>query len=83
MYVAIKFRRHGIGEALVCPLLKDAPRTFRVVRLKTDTKAAATFYVRLGFIAIEDETASHEKKYCDAEAAPKSAIKPFDQRGTS
>ena len=61
LYVANDFRRQGVGEALVCALLKEAPRTFRVVRLSTDTEAAAAFYARLGFSASEDETATHVK----------------------
>ncbi|WP_144160718.1 GNAT family N-acetyltransferase [Paraburkholderia sp. BCC1885] len=61
LYVANDFRRQGVGEALVGALLKEAPRTFRVVRLSTDTEAAAAFYARLGFSAIEDETATHVK----------------------
>ena len=61
LYVANDFRRQGVGEALVCALLKEAPRTFRMVRLSTDTEAAAAFYARLGFSAIEDETATHVK----------------------
>jgi N-acetylglutamate synthase-like GNAT family acetyltransferase len=61
LYVANDFRRQGVGEALVCALLKEAPGTFRVVRLSTNTEAAAAFYARLGFSAIEDETATHVK----------------------
>ncbi|MFM0374789.1 GNAT family N-acetyltransferase [Paraburkholderia aspalathi] len=61
LYVANDFRRRGVGEALVCALLKDARRTFRVVRLSTDTEGAAAFYARLGFSAIEDESATHVK----------------------
>ncbi|WP_175907277.1 GNAT family N-acetyltransferase [Burkholderia seminalis] len=61
LYVASNFRRRGVGEALVCALLKEASGTFRAVRLSTDTEAAAAFYVRLGFSAIEDETATHIK----------------------
>ncbi|PQV55069.1 N-acetylglutamate synthase-like GNAT family acetyltransferase [Paraburkholderia sp. BL21I4N1] len=61
LYVASSFRRRGVGEALVYALLKEASGTFRVIRLSTDTEAAAAFYVRLGFSAIEDETATHIK----------------------
>jgi len=61
LYVANDFRHRGIGEALVCALLEEAALTFRVVRLATDTEAAAAFYTRLGFSAIKDETATHVK----------------------
>ncbi|CAE6826439.1 GNAT family N-acetyltransferase [Paraburkholderia aspalathi] len=61
LYVANGFRRRGVGEALVNALLVGASLRFRVVRLSTDTEAAAAFYTRLGFSAIEDETATHVK----------------------
>lgn len=61
LYVANDFRRRGIGEALVGALLAGASPRFRVVRLWTDTEAAATFYTRLGFNAVDDENAIHVK----------------------
>jgi ribosomal protein S18 acetylase RimI-like enzyme len=61
LYVANGFRRRGVGEALVDALLAGASLRFRVVRLSTDTEAAAAFYTRLGFSAIENETATHIK----------------------
>lgn len=61
LYVANDFRRQGIGEALVLALLEGASSRFRVVRLSTDTEAAAAFYVRLGFSAVEDASATHVK----------------------
>jgi len=59
LYVAGDFRRRGIGEALVLALLEGAEQHFDKVRLRTDTLAAACFYVRLGFEAVADATASH------------------------
>ncbi|MCX4164355.1 MULTISPECIES: GNAT family N-acetyltransferase [Paraburkholderia] len=61
VYVANDHRRRGIGEALVGALLEEASSRFRVVRLSTDTDVAAAFYERLGFSAVADETATHEK----------------------
>lgn len=61
LYVADAFRRRGIGEALVHALLEEAHARFRMVRLTTDTQAGADFYVRLGFTAVNDETATHMK----------------------
>ncbi|QBY56378.1 GNAT family N-acetyltransferase [Cupriavidus oxalaticus] len=61
LYVANAFRRRGIGEALVLELLQNASKHFRQVRLSTDTESAAAFYSRLGFWAVEDETATHVK----------------------
>lgn len=59
LYVAGAFRRRGIGEALVMALLEGAAQHFDEVRLRTDTSAAASFYVGLGFEAVDDPTASH------------------------
>ncbi|ABB10864.1 GCN5-related N-acetyltransferase [Burkholderia lata] len=61
LYVANAFRRRGIGEALVAALLQRAEQQFHQVRLSTDTESAAAFYSRLGFRAVEDETATHVK----------------------
>jgi N-acetylglutamate synthase-like GNAT family acetyltransferase len=61
LYVLNDFRRRGIGEALVRALLEGASLRFRVIRLSTDTEAAAAFYSRLGFSAVDDETATHIK----------------------
>jgi GNAT superfamily N-acetyltransferase len=61
LYVANDYRRRGIGEALVGAITQGAYPTFRVVRLSTDTIAAAMFYERLGFSAVVGETATHVK----------------------
>ncbi|MFC4343319.1 GNAT family N-acetyltransferase [Cupriavidus numazuensis] len=61
LYIAKAFRRRGIGEALVAELLQKASLHFRQVRLSTDTESAAAFYLRLGFSAVEDESATHVK----------------------
>jgi GNAT superfamily N-acetyltransferase len=61
LYVATDFRSRGVGEALVRALLDEAPQTFRVVRLSTDTASGAAFYIRLGFTAVEHATATHIK----------------------
>lgn len=64
LYVAKAFRRQGVGEAMVCALLRDASRHFRLVRLTTDTESAAAFYSRLGFVPTGDggdDTATHIK----------------------
>jgi len=61
LYVADEFRRRGVGEALVLALLDGAEQHFDKVRLRTDTSAAACFYLRLGFEAVDDATASHAR----------------------
>jgi GNAT superfamily N-acetyltransferase len=59
LYVRKAARRHGIGAALVQRLLDEASTTFHLVRLRTATAEAAAFYHRLGFMSVEDDTASH------------------------
>ena len=61
LYVRKAARRHGIGAALVHRLLDEGSRHFRAIRLRTDTEQASNFYIRCGFLPIEDKTASHVK----------------------
>ena len=58
LYVLAPARRCGVGAALVHWLLDDARGVFDAVRLRTTPEAAA-FYLRLGFVPVEDKTASH------------------------
>lgn len=58
LYVSPGQRGRGIGTALVRHLLRSA--AFYRLRLRTDTAAAAAFYLRLGFHPVADETATHE-----------------------
>jgi GNAT superfamily N-acetyltransferase len=59
LYVLASARRLGVGSLLVHHILQDAERSFRVVRLRTTTAAAAAFYLRLGFASTDEKTASH------------------------
>ncbi|KAA2237313.1 GNAT family N-acetyltransferase [Salinarimonas soli] len=59
LYVLPQARRRGIGAALVRHVIDDARGRYRVLRLRTDTEAAAAFYVRLGFASVDDATATH------------------------
>ena len=59
IYVRRSFRRFGIGSVLVRALLRHADGVFRSVRLKTETREAAAFYIRLGFHAVQHESATH------------------------
>ena len=61
IYVTRSARRHGVGAALVRRLLEDAGGVFRVVRLRAASSEAAALYLRFGFIAVEDESATHAK----------------------
>lgn len=60
VYVVPERRGTGIGRALVEALLAHARTRFAVVRLRTNTEAAAKFYLRLGFRSIEAQHATHE-----------------------
>jgi GNAT superfamily N-acetyltransferase len=61
LYVRERARRHGVASALVQQLLHEASDAFRIVRLRTATREAAEFYLRHGFVPLQDETASHVK----------------------
>ena len=59
LYIHADFRRHGIGRAIVERLLDEARRTFSQIRLRTDSEEAARFYLRCGFLPLNEPTASH------------------------
>lgn len=61
LYIRKSNRRSGLGSALVQELLDHAESTFHLVRLRTATREAADFYVRLKFHVVQDETATHVK----------------------
>jgi GNAT superfamily N-acetyltransferase len=61
LYVRECARRHGVASALVQRMLDEASSAFRIVRLRTATGEAASFYLRHGFVPVRDETASHAK----------------------
>jgi GNAT superfamily N-acetyltransferase len=65
LYVRRPERERGIGRALVAALLADAARHFDVIRLRTDTVAAARFYEALGFIPIQLPDATHQRVLAD------------------
>jgi ribosomal protein S18 acetylase RimI-like enzyme len=51
LYVAIDFRRRGIGRQLVAEVVEAARGKFDLLRLRTDDAAAALFYEKIGFQA--------------------------------
>jgi GNAT superfamily N-acetyltransferase len=59
IYVRRSARRSGVGSALVHQLLRRGDGVFRSIRLRTETREAADFYIRLGFQAVQDESATH------------------------
>ncbi|AZF48094.1 Acetyltransferase, GNAT family [Pseudomonas sp. R11-23-07] len=65
MYVAPAPREQQVGRRLVSALLAHATLHFERVRLYTDTFEGSTFYLRCGFIRIEDAHASHILRIAD------------------
>lgn len=61
LYVRRLARGQGVGSALLRRLLDQANVAFDRVRLRTDTREAAAFYLSHGFLSVADETASHAK----------------------
>lgn len=61
LYVSKAARSGGAGSALVKRLVEEADPVFRLVRLRTDTLQAASFYAKRGFVAVQDCNASHVK----------------------
>lgn len=59
LYIRKSDRRSGVGSALVQQLLEHAESAFHLVRLRTATREAADFYVKLGFHVVQDEAATH------------------------
>jgi GNAT superfamily N-acetyltransferase len=56
LYVAVEFRRRGIGGLLVAMVVRTARDTFEQLRLRTHSEPAARFYERLGFQRCDGET---------------------------
>jgi len=59
LYVARAARRTGVGGVLVRRILAHAAPHFAIVRLRTDSADAASFYTRLGFHPTDQEGATH------------------------
>lgn len=59
MYVAAAARNQHVGQTLVNALVAQAALHFQKVRLSTDTSGGDTFYLRCGFMRIEDVHATH------------------------
>lgn len=59
LYVGAAHRRCGVGRMLVAALVEAARPHFDVLRLRTDTEAAARFYEALGFAPVSSPHATH------------------------
>lgn len=62
VYVACEARRHGVGRRLVAALEQRARSEFTVLRLRTDTEAATTFYQALGYQRTSEPEATHRRE---------------------
>ena len=60
LYVAAYHRRRGVGTALMRSLEARACQQYERLRLRTDTRDAAAFYERLGYVSVNHDTATHE-----------------------
>jgi len=60
LYVGERFRRMGVGRALVVAALECGSQHFSAIRVRTDTRAADLFYRALGFSTVLCEDATHE-----------------------
>jgi N-acetylglutamate synthase-like GNAT family acetyltransferase len=63
LYVAVQDRRTGVGTAVIERLMADARGVFKWVRLRTHDRAAAAFYVRIGFEPVAgDAECTHRRR---------------------
>jgi GNAT superfamily N-acetyltransferase len=63
VYVLPEARRSGVGRALLRQIVAQAPRAFRVLRLRTFTAEGAAFYAALGFTETREPDASHRMEW--------------------
>jgi GNAT superfamily N-acetyltransferase len=59
LYVAKAWRRQGWGRRMVRVIVSQASARFRLLRLRTDSRAAEAFYFRLGFCEVVEPDATH------------------------
>jgi GNAT superfamily N-acetyltransferase len=59
LYVLASHRRQGIGGRLVAKVIVSAAHSFHMLRLRTDSPAAAAFYEALGFRPCTDTACTH------------------------
>jgi GNAT superfamily N-acetyltransferase len=66
VYVAPVARKQHVGQTLVEALVKHAALHFWNVRLSTDTTGGDAFYVRCGFMRVDEVNATHILELVDA-----------------
>lgn len=62
VFVKQSERRGGIGRFLLAALEERACRQFDILRLRTDTTAAARFYERIGYDVTSEADATHRRR---------------------
>lgn len=63
VYVASDVRRHGYGRQLLSALEARAREVYSILRLSTDTAAAAAFYEQRGYTRVVDAGATHVRRF--------------------
>jgi GNAT superfamily N-acetyltransferase len=71
LYVLASRRRQGIGRRLVTQVMVSATRSFRLLRLRTDSPTAAAFYEALGFEPCTDAACTHRLLLHSGDTLPK------------
>jgi GNAT superfamily N-acetyltransferase len=61
LYVRADKRGMGLGRGLVADLERRAVSCYELLRLRTDSPAAAAFYERIGYQAVTSESATHHR----------------------
>lgn len=59
LFVRVDERRQGVGRRIVNRLLAAAAGRFDVVRLRTDSEAAARLYEKIGFVRTDESPTTH------------------------
>ena len=59
VYIRAGWRNQGLGRALVTALVEHARQNFRSVRLRAENPPAGRLYERMGFLPIDDPSATH------------------------
>jgi len=59
MYVHRDYRENGLSKVLMKKIIKDAKKSFRLLRLSTNNEVAVALYENLGFEKVKVHKATH------------------------